>query len=213
MEEILNSIIAVLLPQNNLFLYFFLFFSAIMENLFPPIPGDTITAFGAFLVGTGRLNYSIVYISTTCGSVIGFMMLFYLGRYLGKEFFVQKNFNFFNLNQINKAENHFNRFGYAIVVLNRFFPGIRSVISITSGILKFNHSVVWILSFISAAIWNLIWIHTGYLLGNNWDSVKVKMSSLLAKYNLFAGITITIFILIYIAYRIHNYHKSKKTSS
>ena len=53
MEQLVNDIIEFLLPRNELFLYVFLFFSSVIENLFPPVPGDTITIFGAFMVGTG----------------------------------------------------------------------------------------------------------------------------------------------------------------
>jgi len=69
MTDFINDIIQFLLPHNDIYLYIFLFLSAVVENLFPPIPGDTITAFGAFLVGTGRLDFLLVYTSTTLGSV------------------------------------------------------------------------------------------------------------------------------------------------
>ncbi len=97
MENFLSDIIKFLLPLNNIFLYLFLFLSAIIENLFPPIPGDTITVFGAFLVGVGRLNYFGVYLSTTLGSVIGFMTLFLIGKYLGRKFFHEKNYKHFSI--------------------------------------------------------------------------------------------------------------------
>ena len=49
-------------------IYLLLGVSAFVENVFPPVPGDTITAFGAFLVGTQRLSFFGVYLSTTAGS-------------------------------------------------------------------------------------------------------------------------------------------------
>ena len=63
-------------------IYLFLWLSAFVENLFPPIPGDTITAFGALLVGIGGLNFFGVYFSTTLGSLLGFLCLFRVGGYL-----------------------------------------------------------------------------------------------------------------------------------
>ena len=70
-------------------IYFFLALSAFVENLVPPIPGDTITAFGAFLVGVGKLSFVGVYISTTLGSSLGFLTLFWLGGFLGRHFFIE----------------------------------------------------------------------------------------------------------------------------
>ena len=72
--------------------YLLLGLSAYVENIFPPIPGDTITAFGAFLVGLGKLHFMGVYLATTFGSLLGFLTLFWLGRFLGRQFFMEKNY-------------------------------------------------------------------------------------------------------------------------
>ena len=204
MEDLLNPIIEYLVPKNDLFLYFFLFLSAVIENLFPPIPGDTITAFGAFLVGTERLDYFLVYLSTSVGSVVGFIMLFYFGRFLGKEFFLNKNYKYFPANKIHATEKWFLKYGYFVILLNRFFPGIRSVISIVSGISNLNPIKVFIYALISASIWNLIWIHTGYLLGNNWDVVKEQMKDILKQYNITLAIIVSITIIIILIYKKRN---------
>jgi membrane protein DedA with SNARE-associated domain len=201
MEELLGHIIDYLMPRDNSFLYIFLFLSAVIENLFPPIPGDTITAFGAFLVGTGRLDYTLVYIVTTTGSVAGFMSLFLLGKALGKKFFIEKDYKFFSAESIHTAEGWFRKYGYFVVLGNRFLPGIRSVISIVSGISRLGNLKVLIFSMASAAVWNIIWIHTGYLLGNNWETVKKKMSGILATYNISVGILIGVFAGGYLLFR------------
>jgi membrane protein DedA with SNARE-associated domain len=76
--------------------------------------------------------------------------------------------------------------------------------------LELKQTTTWILALISAAIWNFIWIHTGYTLGNNWGVVQDKIHNLVKQYNLIAGITITLFIIIFVAYKIHCYHKENK---
>jgi membrane protein DedA with SNARE-associated domain len=201
MEKMLNDLIAFLLPMNNMFLYLFLFISAIVENLFPPIPGDTITVFGAFLVGIKRLNYFGVYISTTAGSVIGFMTLFLLGKYLGRKFFHEKNYKHFSIEKIERTEKWIQKYGNWIIIFNRFLPTIRSVISIVSGISELNTTRVFFYSLISASVWNLIWIHTGYLLGHKWHIVKENFSDIMWKYNIIAGIIILLIIIIFFIIR------------
>jgi membrane protein DedA with SNARE-associated domain len=210
MEDLLDKLLQILLPQSDLFLYIFLFFSAIVENLFPPIPGDTITAFGAFMVGTGRLNYALVYISTTAGSVIGFMSLFYIGRYLEREFFLQKDFKYFSVQSIVAAEKWFDKYGFLVILGNRFLPGVRSVISIVSGISNISPVKVCLLSMISAAAWNFIWIQAGFMLGNNWDAVKKNFAIILSRYNLIAGIILIAALAGYVGMRIWKYHHEKK---
>ena len=202
MEQMINNIIEFLLPQNTLFLYVFLFLSAVIENLFPPIPGDTITVFGAFMVGTGRLGYLPVYLATTIGSVCGFMLLVMVGRLLEREFFMKKNSRLFPAQTIISAEQWFARYGYFVILVNRFLPGIRSVISLVSGMARLNLWYVLLLSLISASIWNLIWIQVGFVLGNNWQTVKEQAGILLKRYNMAAGILLALIITGYIIYRI-----------
>ena len=175
-------------------IYFFLGLSAFVENVFPPIPGDTITAFGAFLVGIGRLDFFGVYISTTIGSLLGFMSLFWIGGHLGRRFFIEKDYRFFKANDIVKAEGWFRKYGYFLIALNRFFPGIRSVISIAGGISRLKVNRVVFLAFISCGVWNIMWIMMGYVLGTNWATFEAKMSSILMKYNMTILILFGLFI-------------------
>ena len=177
-------------------IYFLLGVSAFLENLVPPMPGDMITAFGAFLVGTGRLGFSGVYIATTLGSLFGFMSLFWIGERLGRRFFIVRDYRFFKGENIKKAEQWFKKYGYFIVTLNRFLPGIRSVISITSGISGLRTPLVALLALISCALWNLIWMALGYSLGNNWKMVESEISLIFARYNLMIFIVLAILILL-----------------
>lgn len=179
-------------------IYIFLGLSAFVENVFPPIPGDTITAFGAFLVGIGRLNFFGVYISTTLGSLLGFMSLFWIGGYLGRRFFIEKDYRFFSAKDIVKAEGWFRKYGYFLIALNRFFPGIRSVISIAGGISGLNVTRVIILALLSCGVWNILWIMLGYMLGTNWDTFEAKMSGILVRYNMTILVLFVLFISIII---------------
>ncbi len=204
MEQLFDTIIKFIMPQHDAVLYAFLFISAVFENLFPPVPGDTVTALGAFLVGTGRLNYFLVYASTTLGSVAGFVLLFLVGKYMGREFFIEKDYKYFSASQIIRAEKWFRKWGQFLVLANRFFTGIRSVIAIAGGISNLGTFRVFIFSFISASIWNLIWIQTGYMLGNNWDIVKEKMNDILMRYNYIAGSIIAIMVIFLLVYLYRN---------
>ena len=168
----------------NSVLYLLLGLSAFVENIFPPIPGDTITAFGAFLVGARRLDFMGVYLSTTLGSLAGFMSLFWVGKFLGRKFFIERDYRFFSARNIILAEEWFQKYGYFLILLNRFFPGIRSIISLAGGISNLGVFRVALLALISASVWNLIWIAIGYSLGNNWETVKEKMGYILFQYNL-----------------------------
>ncbi len=162
--------------------------SAFVENIFPPIPGDTVTAIGAFLVGTGRLNFLGVYAATTAGSLGGFMALFGIGRILGRRFFIEKDYRLFRAEKLRRAEEWFRRYGYLLVALNRFLPGARSGISLAGGISRLNTGHVACLALISCAIWNLAWMMLGYSLGSNWESVESTLQAVMTRYNTAVGI-------------------------
>jgi len=116
-EKLLNELRS--LP--DLLIYFFLGLSAFVENLVPPIPGDTITAFGAFLVGMGRLSFAGVYISTTVGSLL--VLCASSGSGIpGEAFLHRAGFS------IPSGERHYQgrgmvrAYGYFLILFNRFMP-------------------------------------------------------------------------------------------
>ena len=209
MESLFNQSFDIIMQWNIYYLYLFLFASAIVENLFPPIPGDTITAFGAFLAGIGKLDFLMVFIVTTIGSSIGFILLFYAGAFLGRNFFLNTKIKFISNENIIKAEEWFNKYGYFVVAMNRFLPGIRSVISIVAGISGLNGLRVFILSVVSAMFWNFLWIYAGYSLGNNWGKVYEALSVLVMRYNIAAITVLIIAVIVYVLYKfVKNRQKS-----
>ena len=208
MEGFIDWFINISHAVPDYLMYILLGLSAFVENIFPPIPGDTIMAFGAFLVGVGRLNFFWVYFAATIGSLAGFMSLFELSRFFGRALLEKKSIPFINQRQISNAENWFKRYGYMVVVINRFLPGLRSAVSISGGIFRLKRVYVGFLAFISCAVWNLIWISIGYLLGNNWDIVKTGISSIMRRYNItvsiFLGAVILYFLIRWITRSRHN---------
>ena len=194
----------------NSLLYILLGLSAFVENIFPPIPGDTITAFGAFLVGTHRLDFMGVYLSTTLGSLAGFMSLFWIGNLLGRKFFIDKDYRLFSAQNILQAEHWFRRYGYFLILFNRFFPGVRSIISLAGGISRLGVFRVALLALVSAGAWNLIWIAIGYSLGNNWETVKGKMGHILFQYNFAFLILAALVVLIFLFRMLRKKRKTEK---
>ncbi len=203
----LESFLRFLDTLPNALIYFLLGASAFVENVFPPIPGDTITAFGAFLVGAERLDFLGVYLSTVVGSLIGFMFLFWVGGLLGRRFFLERDYWFFKAQDIIKAETWFKKYGYLLILLNRFFPGVRSVISVAGGISRLKPHRVLLLALISCSIWNLIWIFFGYMLGSNWDVARDQMARIMGRYNLAVVILFGVVVLFFVVRKIVRKHR------
>ncbi len=183
--------------------YLILGVSAYTENVVPPIPGDTVVILGAYLVSTGQLDFWGVYVSTTIGSVAGFVTMYYIGRKFGRSFIYKKSRSrIFKEEDIRKAEIWFGKWGYWVIAANRFLSGTRSIISIFSGLFHLNVLLVIALSIVSAAIWNGLLIFAGMLVGNNWEII----SDIISQYNKIL-IVLTVFIIGYVIYR--KYYKKK----
>lgn len=209
----MDSFLALIEALPNGLLYLILGISAFTENVFPPIPGDTITAFGAFLVGTRRLSFLGVFVVTTLGSVGGFLCLFWVGGRLGRAFFLQKDYRFFKARDILRAEAWFQRRGYLLILGNRFFPGIRSVISLAAGISGLRFLRVTLLSLVSASVWNLVWIALGHFLGSSWETVQGRMGEILARYNLVAASFMGLVALVLVLRWVLRRRSGKDTSN
>lgn len=205
LDDLIQQLPMLMDSKSNPLLYLLLCISAIMENMIPPVPGDVVTAFGAFMVGTGKLHFFWVYISTTIGSVIGFTFLFLVGKFFGKELLIKKNFTFFKKEAILKAEQWVQTYGIWLVLANRFLPGIRSVISLSVGFSNLSLHTVLLFSFISSSIWNLILIYLGYSLGNNWLAVQSKVSHFLSQYSKAIGLLLLCIIVIYFFIKLKKY--------
>lgn len=193
-------------------IYLALGISAFLENIFPPLPGDTIVLFGSFLVGIGRLSFLGAYLSTTAGSLVGFISIYFLGRYLGRRFFIERDFRFLKANDIIKAENWFRQYGYTIILINRFIPGIRSVIALAGGISGLDPLKVAVLAVISGGLWNIIWTILGFSLGSNWDTFEASVTKIIWRYNIMLLLFLGVLILLLLVRWYFKKRKNEKLS-
>lgn len=151
--------------------YVFLFLSSLGENLFPPMPGDTVVILGAFMVGRGQLRWLPAYAATTAGSILGFMILFYAGFRWGKRVVESSRFRWFSQDRLERVEAWFDRYGYWVIGANRFLSGFRGVVSLAAGTVRMHPVRVFCLALISCLIWNAVLMGVGIWVGENWLSI------------------------------------------
>jgi len=185
--------------------YIILYVSAFIENTFPPIPGDTVTVIGAYLITTGKLSFVGVWLSTTLGSVSGFFTMYLIGARLGIAF-MKKGWRskLFPASQIVKTEVWFDKYGLWVILANRFLSGTRSVVSLFAGIFKLKWIPVLLFATISALVWNGLLMWAGYLLGSNLGHII----DIISNYNMIILSLTGIGILILV---IRWFRKRKKT--
>ena len=156
-EHILNDI-AQLTP---FWLLVALTFFSYFENIFPPSPSDLVVVVGGSLIGKGVISFFPTLILTTLGSVAGFMTIYYIGSTLDKKVIKANKLKFISTEGIEKVEAWFAKYGFGIILVNRFMPGTRSIISLFAGLRELEVKRTIILSTISALGWNAIILYLG----------------------------------------------------
>ena len=158
-------------------IYCCLFAIAYIENVFPPSPSDVIVVFGGYLVGLGTIDFTLALVLTTIGSITGFMTMYKVGDWFGEAIIEKKRFTFLPLESIHKVEEWFRKYGYWIIVANRFMSGTRAVVSFFAGLSKLRLVRTTVLCGISALVWNWLMLFAGTLLGKNWNSIALYLST------------------------------------
>lgn len=146
----------------------FVCFITFLENIFPPSPSDTILVFCGTLIGLGTVGFAPMLGLATLGSVLGFLVMYWVGQRYGTHIIESKRFDFLPVESIHRAEAWFRHYGYWVIIANRFLSGTRAVISMVAGISEMKLSTTTLLSAASAAVWNAILLGAGALLGKNW---------------------------------------------
>jgi membrane-associated protein len=177
MDRITQIITAFLSQNQNPLGILLLGLSALIEYVFPPFPGDTVTLFGAFLITRYRWSLPWSFASILAGSGAGAMMDFYLGLWLGERY---RQGRFMRSpamrKKVERVLSNFARYGEAYIALNRFLPGMRAVFFLAAGMAQLRPLRVLFFALLSAAVWNALIIAVGYALGANWARLKELFS-------------------------------------
>jgi len=170
-----------------------MFSIAYIENLFPPSPSDVLLVFVGTLVGIGTVDYWSSLAVATLGSTTGFMTAYLLGRYFEEHVMTGRFSRFLPVNAIHQLEGLFNRYGYGVIVVNRFLAGTRAVVSFFAGMSKMHLGATTVLCAISAAAWNGLLLYLGVVFAKNWRNV----TEYLQIYSTVATIAVTCIIILF----------------
>jgi len=210
-EDVVKTIAETL--QNTdipvLWILLLAFSVTLIENLFPPSPCDSLLVMMGSLVGLGKVGLPELLIASTVGSTLGFIVMYWLGAVLGNKIIASRRFKFINEESLAKPRKWFLRWGYALIVINRFLPGTRAVISFFAGISKINLKITIVPSFISAAVWNLILIYSGNLFGKNWQKVNDFMES----YGTITTVVVVSLLVLFGAFKLFTFIRNRKKAT
>lgn len=190
----LESAVRALLDQHEWVALAVLALSSVVEYVFPPFPGDTVTLAGAVLVTGFGWAFLPVFAAVTLGSIAGSAVAFAAGQWLYRRGFLSptegsraKAARGTLLRLVGRFERH----GEAYLIVNRFLPGIRALFFVAAGLAHMRPSRVLFYSAVSATLWNLAIMALGLAIGSNLGAIERIASS----WSLVMGVVIGAVIL------------------
>jgi membrane protein DedA with SNARE-associated domain len=156
--------------------YLGVFLMIALENVFPPIPSEVILTFGGFMTTYTELTVIGVIIAATLGSVVGAVILYWIGYLLNVdklEKIIDRWGHILRVSKedIRKADAWFDKYGYWTVLFCRMIPLIRSLISIPAGMSGMKFPMFLVFTTIGTLIWNIILVLVGAAVGESWESI------------------------------------------
>jgi len=173
----LETIISYLHSVDLVWIYVILIIFSFTENIFPPSPSDVIVIIGASLIASTTMSFIPVVLLTSIASALGFMVMYLIGKYLGEHIVRTGRIKFISPEAIQKSDYWFSRYGYILIIANRFLPGARAVISFFSGMTELQPVKTFFCAVLSALLWNSLIIYIGMKLGDNVELIDRYLST------------------------------------
>jgi len=144
------------------------------ENLFPPIPSEIILPLAGFTASQGSFSVWEALFFTTLGSVVGAVILYYIGKIFGLERIraIAERMPLVHASDVDKTVVWFDAHGSKAVFFGRMLPVFRSLISIPAGLSGMPLPRFLLLTTVGSLVWNTIFVMSGYWLGERWHKVE-----------------------------------------
>ncbi|MCL4550091.1 MAG: DedA family protein [Bacteroidetes bacterium] len=201
----LQEIISYISTLDPALIYVVIFFFAFIENIFPPSPSDFVVLIGSTLIAKSAIGFIPILLLTSVGSAIGFIVMYLFGEFLGEKLIRSGRFKFIKQESLEKADRFFHKYGYNLILINRFLPGTRAVVSFFSGVHKLKPTRTFVYAAVSSFFWNALLIFLGIQLGKNLDLVDYYLS----KYSETVLLLIALVIIVIVVRHILKKRKSR----
>jgi membrane protein DedA with SNARE-associated domain len=148
-------------------------FLMMLESMVAPVPSEAVMPFAGSLIPAGRFTFLGVALASTLGSIVGSLLSYAMGYYGGRPFVLRfGRYLLLNPHDLEVTERFFRRRGAAAILVARFIPVVRHLISIPAGMGKMNLWRFSIYTILGAGGWNCFLTWLGLHLGRHWESIQ-----------------------------------------
>ena len=164
----LDKHLAMLVQQYGQWIYAILFVIIFSETGFvvtPFLPGDSLLFAGA-LAAVGGMELGILMVVLMAAAILGNMLNYQIGRYLGPKVFHWEQSRFFNRAALDKTHAFYEKHGGKTLVISRFLPLFRTFAPFVAGIGAMSYARFTFFNLIGGVSWVGSLTLAGYLFGN-----------------------------------------------
>jgi membrane-associated protein len=144
--------------------------------IFPILPGDSLlfavgmfTALGTITYGSTPTTIAVIYVVLLIAAVAGNIAGYWVGHLIGPPLFKPRPGlagKIFDPKHIDKTHLFFEKYGPRALILARFVPLVRTLVTLIAGISKMSFRTFISYTAIGGIAWVLIVTTAGYFLGN-----------------------------------------------
>ena len=131
----------------------------------PFLPGDSLLFAAGTLAGAGKLDLFLVMGVLLAAAILGDMVNYHVGRYLGPPVF-ERNYRLLNKKHLQQAHEFYERHGGKAIILARFVPVVRTFAPFVAGVAAMNPARFFFFNITGALLWVCLLVPAGYALGN-----------------------------------------------
>jgi membrane protein DedA with SNARE-associated domain len=158
-------------------LYVALAGAAALENIFPPVPADTIVAIGSFLAARGEGSVLWAFAATWAGNVGGAMLMYALGRKYGAERLERRMLGEKGPRAEARLHALYGRYGIGALFVSRFIPGVRALVPPFAGALRIPPVRAAIAMGVASGLWYGVVSYVGFRAGANWQQISAVLGA------------------------------------
>jgi membrane protein DedA with SNARE-associated domain len=164
----LNALLEWLSSLPTWALYTSLATIAAAENIFPPLPADTVVAVGSFLAARGSGSLVVAATSIWAGNLLGAIGMYFVGRRYGSAALMKRMGGAESEARVMKM---YASYGTWALFISRFLPGVRAVVPPVAGAMRIPLRQVLPAMAVASAIWYgaIAWL--GFRFGQNLEEL------------------------------------------
>ena len=148
--------------------YLFLFAVAALDAVIPLVPSETSVILAGVLASTGDLNLILVILFAAAGAVAGDNASYWIGRKVGHRF-VDRFFKGERRKQVDWAHRQVEQRGGYLIIIGRFIPGGRTVVTLSCGMLEMPWKRFFAFDVVAGLVWGTYAAMLGYVGGRTFE--------------------------------------------